>query len=255
MSVCLTHSCLERMTENLSSVSTSRACDWVPVTHPLQPQSLLGSGHFLISLHCTVKIHCLWPFSENVGGFSLNPLLSFCWMPSLYAVTSCISSTRPEPHHMSTYMKGLLFTLSFLLFCTKWTKWTSLQTPGCCRDKLLLLWSVFSSSLCSFQALGRVCRQLSTSPSQLISPTWAPCLLAGCVKYISKQSSRTIPWCNIPFCGYLSIQSMPHSGQRKDYSVCEGQKHITVNRILNLKLILLLGLNLKLLVFFFRCLP
>lgn len=149
MSVCLTHSCLERMTENLSSLSTSRACDWVPVTHPLQSWSPLGSGHFLISLHCTVKIHCPWPFLENVGGFCLNPLLSFCWMPSLCAVISCISSTQPEPHHMSTHMKGHFSCiihpfLPFILLSR--TKWTSLQTPGCCRDKLLLLWSVFSSS-------------------------------------------------------------------------------------------------------------
>lgn len=48
---------------------------------------------------------------------------------------------------------------------------------------------------------------------------------------------------------------MPYSTPRLDYSVREGQKHITENRMLNLKFVSLLVLNQKLLAFFFRCLP
>lgn len=48
---------------------------------------------------------------------------------------------------------------------------------------------------------------------------------------------------------------MPYSTPRMDYSAREGQKHITENRMLNLKFVLLLVLNHKLLAFLFRCLP
>lgn len=99
-----------------------------------------------------------------------------------------------------------------------------------------------------FQALGPAWRQSSIrhacptgwrkesilETNQTCRPTWAPHLLTSCFRYFSEQRSWIILWWNIPFCGYFRIQLMPYSTPKMDYSVHEGQKHITENRMLNL---------------------
>lgn len=130
----------------LSLLSTSWVCVWVPVSHTFQSWSPWGSGCFLISLCDTVKMHCPWPIFENEANF-LSQSTSF-QMPSLYIAVLLVLSTHHEPHHMPTCVKGYFLCIIqpfFSFTLPSGTKWTSLQTPDCSGDKLLLLWSTFSS--------------------------------------------------------------------------------------------------------------
>lgn len=116
----------------------------------------------------------------------------------------------------------------------------------------------------AFQALGPVWRQPSIRCGCCTSwekgfgrVFWRqikPVALPELLKPMSEQRSWTVPWWNSSFCGNLSSQP-EHSAPRTDHSVSEGQKHITENRMLHLRFVLLLVPSHKLVSFFFRCWP
>lgn len=63
-------------------------------------------------------------------------------------------------------------------------------------------------------------------------PTWA-----ASVKYTSDQRCWTIPRRNFPHCDYPSTQPMPYSAPTIDHNVLKGQKHVTDDRMLNMKFV------------------
>lgn len=113
----------------------------------------------------------------------------------------------------------------------------------------------FSSSWsCLKTAIHQVCTSWRQGFRRVFWREMKPVAPPELLKSKSEQRFWTFLWCNSPFCGNLSSQSV-HWAPRTDHSMREGQKHITENRMLNLKFVLLLVPSHKLLSFFFRCFP
>lgn len=147
----------------------------------------------------TLSVTLFWKFTYFCVFISF-PLPAEClhWMLFLHLKHT---AWAPSYLYMRERIPLILFNLSSFTLLSR-TKSTSLQTPNCSRERLLLLLSVFSRRhpiyLFKLLVLSEDSRPSDTpaftswrkesilETNQARLPTWAPRLLAGCVKYISE---------------------------------------------------------------------